>query len=166
MCLVRHSHRNTIQRTATPCDVPQPNTTHCNTVQRTATPNNALQHPAMYRSAMCKVGHSRHNTLNTLQHAAPLCNTRQHHLPIQIFALQHTAKHCNVLQHTAAPCAKSEIRATTRPPSRTRFRVSYSPGPCISHFKHVHVYAEVRTHICRCEEHIYIGVLCSVLQAL
>ena len=74
--VANHSHRNTLQHTATHCTTLQHTATHCNTLQHTAIHCNTLQHTATHG--------------NSLQHTATHCN-----------ALQHTATRCNTLQHTA-----------------------------------------------------------------
>jgi len=62
-----HSHthtRDTLQHTATYCNILQHTATHCNTLKHTATYCNILQHTAIH--------------CNTLQHTATHCNTLQH----------------------------------------------------------------------------------------
>ena len=110
------THYNTLQQTATDCEI-RPNTaTHCNTLQHTATHCNTPQHPATHAPHLQSYA-ARHQTItfdiqsDTLQHAATRCNTLQHaatHLCLVHMRL-HTRPshltlnmtHYNTLQHTA-----------------------------------------------------------------
>ena len=89
--------RNTLQHTATYCNILQPIATNCNTLQctviRCKTLCNTLQHSATTLQQHCN------NIATTLQHTARHCNTLQH-TTTHCNTLQHTATHCNTLQHT------------------------------------------------------------------
>jgi len=116
--------RNTLQFTATHCNIMLHTSTYCNTLlgeapqderrshcttlqhtaTRTATHCNMLQHTIAGGRILVRYHHKflLHLTethCNTLQHTATHCTTLQHTAP-HCNTLQHTATHCNTLQHT------------------------------------------------------------------
>ena len=85
-----HAHRNTLQRTATRCNLLQRTAVHCNTQQRTAANKTNMEDDVQDRRVCVSVLQLAATQCNTQQHTATDCNT-----------LRQTATHCNTLQHTA-----------------------------------------------------------------
>ena len=90
---------NTLQHTATYCNILKYTATHCsNTLPHTATQCNTLQHT----TTRC----------DTLKHTATHCNTLKYAATQCSNILPHTATHWNTPQHSATHCNKLEHTAT------------------------------------------------------
>jgi len=109
---------DTLQHTATHCNIPQHITTHCGILQHTATycthgwqigaHCNTMQHTSTHCNTPVKycwraTGSSSSGARVTLQQPATHYNTLQHNAA-HCIALHYTAPHRTTLQHTAAHC--------------------------------------------------------------
>jgi len=182
------THYNTLRRTATHCNTLQHTTGHASCGKsdiHTATPYNALQHPAMHRNPIQRTA-TQHNApqhhtthCNTLQCTAAQCvksDIRATTRPTHCNTLHHSATHgsticqfrysrCSTLQNTAIYCNIPQRRVQSQKFVRPRALRHEQDLACRILQVPVYHISNTCTHMLK-SEHIYIGVLCSVLQAL
>jgi hypothetical protein len=125
-CLALQHTINTLQHTATHCNILQHTATHCNTLQHPATHCNTLQHIATHCNTLHHVEEPSNLCLDPLKNdwdvmtgtsvggathcntSATHCNTPQHTTTRRkttcLNETCHAATHCSTLQNTATHC--------------------------------------------------------------